>query len=287
MPPLAPRSRRRGVTLVEIVIAIFVLTVGVLSIISLFPAGYRLTKGAFNRSVAALAARDALARILAEQDDVDFPLPDETSEPLYGVDDSERVGTVRSVSSSSITCWVKGNETPSWPSLAGYYVVFTSGSASGTLCEITSGSGSSLTCGDLPNGFRTATSERGVPVRVGDHFAIIGSKSQSSACFPTGATTSVVYGRTVNHTRFVADSGAYRTIEVANEGAPDNVPWNYSYGCIVSAPSKSMKWVHRVDVFTYRGFSPNAELDDQNRPVGHHVTYVSNLADYSHALDED
>ncbi|MFC1805751.1 prepilin-type N-terminal cleavage/methylation domain-containing protein, partial [Planctomycetota bacterium] len=81
-------SRRRsaaGVTLVEVVIAIFILTVGVLGIISLFPTGYRLGQRAFDLSVAALAARDALPRIMADARllGTTFYPTESSAEPLY------------------------------------------------------------------------------------------------------------------------------------------------------------------------------------------------------------
>jgi len=41
--PLHPRGRH-GVTLIEVVISIFVLSVGIVGILSLFPTGYRLTR---------------------------------------------------------------------------------------------------------------------------------------------------------------------------------------------------------------------------------------------------
>ena len=60
-----------------------------------------------------------------------------------------------------------------------------------------------------------------------------------------------------------------------------NLPWEYSYGCVLSAPSKQIRSVYRVDVFVYRGFNDAVSLQDQNRPAGHFVTYVSELDDYT------
>ncbi|MFW6163960.1 MAG: type IV pilus modification PilV family protein, partial [Planctomycetota bacterium] len=224
------RAAAAGVTLVEVVIAIFVLTVGVLGIISLFPTGYRLGQMSFDRSVAALAARDALPRVLAElKPGGSLDYPDDDTQSLASVADEDRVGIIAEIpGQTQVRCKTHGGtRTPSYDSMDGYYLVITSGSASGKAYRITGGSGNTLTCSNAQ--FRRWNDDTGDRIRVGDHYAIIGSTN--SPCFPTS---------------FLTGSGTSRTREVAThgsrgkkrDGAP--APWEYTYGCILSAPSDSM-----------------------------------------------
>jgi len=279
-PTLLNRGDRRrcgGVTLVEVVIAIFILTVGILGIISLFPTGYKLGQRAFDRSVGALAARDALPRITAELrragGSLDYPSSTQTL--TNNIHERDRVGTiVQVVNTTSLKCKTRGGEiTPTYTGLTGgYYLVMTSGSAVGKLYRITGASSNQLTFSAAR--FRTANANEGDPIRVGDHYAIIGSKSPaSSKCFPT---------------TFLTTGGSNRTRECATHGNREpryrdagNPRWEYSYGCILSAPSKEMAKLYRVDVFVFRAFEPGMAVDKQ-RPAGHYVTYIAQLDDYTH-----
>lgn len=258
--------RRAGVTLVEVVISIFVLTVGVLSIIALFPSGYTLGQRALDRSVAALAARDAHARILALSRQTGFTYP---SGGLGNVPESDRTGVITNVMTHSLTCRVRGDVTPSWPSLGGYYFVLTSGAAAGGVYRISSSSSGTVqfaTSGSHKVTFRAGTSATaGEPVRVGDHFAIVGSSS-GTRCYPTS---------------FLSAGASNRTIEVATQGDLDETPKDYSYGCLISPPPPEARHLYRVDVFVYRNFQPAGELEEQDRPVGHFVTYVARFDDYT------
>lgn len=257
-----------GVTLMEVVIAIFVLTVGVLSIIALFPAGYRLSQQAFDRTIGALAARDARARIMAEAKRGGFSFPPYT-QTLGTVAEAQRVGSVSRVYSSQLECRVRGDEVPTWSvSLSNYYLVITSGTAAGGVYRITGTGGGRVTCSGVT--FRTSTSTTGEPVRVGDHFAIIGSTS-GTRCYPSN---------------FLSSSGSGRTIPIATEGeTKSRADWTYSYGCIISAdvnPStEGARHLHRVDVFVYQNFDDSKPVEQQpNRPVAHYVTYIPHLDDY-------
>jgi hypothetical protein len=283
------------VTLVEVVIAIFVLTVGVLSIISLFPSGYSLSQAAVDRSVAALAARDAQARILAAVRKGDVTLPDisppategvTSKEPLLryrywpdyvdGVPAEHRVGLITDVAEHQLTCKILGNLEPFvspsnqtewnryWPDFGGgeHFLVITSGSAANTVLPIQSNSGGAVTF-DSSILFRVEGETAGLPVRVGDHFAIIGNKT-GSLCYPTN---------------FVG-GGAGRTIEIATKGDPEQHPWAYSYGCIISAPTLAERHICRVDVFVYRNMQDAGTLQEQEQPAGHFVTYIHHLDDY-------
>ena len=283
------RNRRRaaGVTLVEVVIAIFVLTVGVIGIISLFPAGYKLGQQAFDRSVASLAARDALVRIMgaarsAADPDTFYPDTTSTSETLCyrKVTERERVGTVYAVNAHTLECNAGPNTGPSrWASnyVAGYYCVMTSGTATGRAYLINSSTYSSTTkrgiltfssSGTHAVTFRTVGSTTGDTVRVGDHFAIIGSKT-GRKCYPTN---------------FLSAGSSNRTAEIATHGKAlrgSGTMWEYGYGCIITPPSDEMRGIYRVDVFVYRGFDPTGTLEQQEHsPAGHFVTYLARLDDY-------
>ena len=260
-----PSSRpRAGVTLVEVVIAIFVLTVGVLSIIALFPAGYTLGQSALNRSVAALAARDAHARIVAASRHSGFSFPTGT---LASVHQSDRVGTVDGINDHSLVCKVRG-EDPSWDDdFGGCYCVITSGAAAGGVYRISSSSSDTLTfasTGSHQVTFRAGTdATAGEPVRIGDHFAIIGAPSHGD--YPS---------------TFLS-GGSGRTVDIAAQGDLDKEPKDYCYGCILSPPAPDTPRLYRVDVFVYRNFQPTGEIEDQDRPVGHFVTYITRLDDYA------
>ena len=260
-PGKLPRRRACGMTLVEVVIAIFVLSVGVLSIVALFPAGYHLSQTAVWRSVGALAARDAQARITAEvrrSGGVGLPAP--SSLPDY-----KRVGTVAKILSNTTFegCILNDpGENPSWSGLNNWYVVMTSGAASGGLYDVQSASGRNIIL--FGTKLRRGTATVGEPIRVGDHFALIGNTD-----FPTN----------------FLGTGSNRTIPIANQGDAEADPddWRYSYGCIISPSAPEAKHLNRVDIFVYDRFSDGATIGSQaSRPVGHFVTYVHSLDDYAH-----
>jgi len=250
-----------GVTLIEVVIAIFVLSVGVMGIMSLFPAGYKLTSRSLERSISALAARHALARLAGFITSSAFTPP----QPCQ-ISEAERVGTVSGVNRGSLVVRVLGDQKPSsWGSLSGFYIVMTSGTAEGHIYRISSydSDGATLTFHDNVV-FRTEVNEDGEPVRVGDTFAIIGG-SQGTACFPTG---------------FTDNTSNSRVVPVATYGHPPEgaQAWRFTYGCILSAPSREMSGTLRVDIFVYYGLTPdsNASLADANELViGHYVAYLS------------
>jgi len=297
------KSALRGVTLIEIVISIFVLSVGVIGIISLFPSGYRLSQSAIDRSVATLASQDAIAYAKSSTTALPgmgsnigykwagaawvHPTAFESDEPLFMVRENDRIGMVYSVDSTNqFTAKLCGDVTPQadwklahyWPTLTGYYVVMTSGTMVGTFYKISSSNTSGQltfysTAGDeWCASFRTYTSgggKTGDPIRVGDQFAIIGSKTGASPalnCYPTN----------------FLGSGTDRTMKVATEGGNYGIdPWLYSYGAIVSAPAPEARRVCRVDVFVYRGLDyQNSSIKiGQLKPAGWIVTYVSNFSD--------
>lgn len=286
------RSRRSGVTLVEIVIAIFILTVGVLSIFSLFPTGYQLTRSAFDSSVSALAARDAQVRIRAEfLRTSSLRFPPLTNTKLSKVPEIERTGTVVTVVSHlKIQCLpTTGDASSNWGALADHYIVFTSGACRGRLFKIT-GSGvegsppndkNFVTC--ATDTFREYNRTVGAPVSVGDHFAIIGSTNTALPgtiafrAFPRADTETKIGGIPLAHDSFTG-TGTHRTIPIAHQGKADSpADWNYSYGVLISDPSAEMEGIYRADIFIYRGFSDADTLDDQNAPVGHFTTYLSGL----------
>lgn len=267
-----PASRSCGVTLIEVVIAIFVLSVGVMGVMSLFPAGYKLTSRSLERSISALAARHALARLAGFITSSAFtpPQPSQMSEV-------ERLGTVKAVNRTNLVVRVLGDEKPSsWPSsLSGLYIVMTSGTAEGHIYRISTydSTTGTLTFHDGVQ-FRTGLGESGEPVRVGDTFAIIGG-SEGTKCFPTGFTDTASNGRVVP----VATYGYPPEGAETPEGRTDwQKTWRYTYGCILSAPSREMSGTLRVDIFVYYGLTPdsNATLAAANELViGHYVAYLS------------
>jgi len=277
------RSRRSGVTLVEIVIAMFILTIGVLSIFSLFPTGYQLTRTAFDSSVSALAARDAKVRIRAEllkSTTLKFP----ASTVFASVPEVERTGTVTAVTNAStIQCRTSTDEVPTtWGTTAlnSCYIVFTSGAVRSKLFLITASTNGSITCNSdsTVKAFRLHDSNDGSPVSVGDHFAIIGSNNSTDfSAFPRAGTKAMVGGSEKTYSLFTG-AGSYRTMPVANQGAAtDATEWLYRYGVIISKSSPEMQGMHRIDIFVYRAFDDSATLDNQDKPVGHFTTYVSGL----------
>jgi len=266
-----PASRSSGVTLIEVVIAIFVLSVGVMGIMSLFPAGYKLTSRSLERSISALAARHALARLAGFITSSAFTPP----QPCQ-ISEAERVGTVSGVNRGSLVVRVLGDEKPSsWGSLSGFYIVMTSGTAEGHVYQISSYDSETGTLSFADNvTFRTSVNEDGEPVRVGDTFAIIGG-SEGTKCYPTGFTNTASNSRVVP----VATYGYPPEGAETPEGHENwQQTWRFAYGCILSAPSREMSGTLRVDIFVYCGLTPdsNASLADANELViGHYVAYLS------------
>jgi type II secretory pathway pseudopilin PulG len=266
-PILKQASGRAGVTLIEVVIAIFVLSIGILGIMSLFPAGYRLTEKAVNRSIGALAARHALARVVGYAHKLTATSTDPAAEPLAGLNECRRVGTISKVDPNVLTCRVLTNQKPNWTSgtlSSGYYIVMTSGTADGHVYAISGNTDEAVTCNAT---FNTGTERRYEPVSVGDNFAIIGSKT-GSKCFPSS---------------FLAGSGGSdATVPVATYGDP-NLPkdqWNYCYGCVISAPPPEMRETYRLDIFTYRGTPKDlsggvTDAATNRLIIGHFVAYMS------------
>jgi len=239
-----------GVTLIEVVIAIFVLSVGVMGVMSLFPAGYKLTSRSLERSISALAARHALARLAGFITSGEFHAP-----PPCQISEAERVGTISGVNRDSLVVRVLGDEKPSsWGSLSGFYIVMTSGTAEGHIYRINTYKSDSATLTFQDNVvFRTNLNESGEPVRVGDTFAIIGvpvpsSQAGADKCFPTTFTDTASNNRVVP----VATYGYPPEGAETPEGRTDwQKTWRYTYGCILSAPSREMSGILRVDIFVY------------------------------------
>ncbi|MBM3957323.1 MAG: prepilin-type N-terminal cleavage/methylation domain-containing protein [Gemmatimonadetes bacterium] len=280
-------TRRLGVTLIEVVIAIFVLSIGILSILSLFPTGYRLTKKSVDRSIAALAARHAEARIYARINNIKPPVP--ASEPLAAVAEARRTGVITTVSSSSLTCTILGGQSPNWTeSLTDYYCVVTSGTADGHFYKITGNTANTLTFNSSIVKFNQGTETQHEPVRVGDTFAIIGIKGGYSpaptTCYPD-PFLGIATLKPITHVAKGADpeNNETRTMPVATYGAPNQNRdlWRYSYGCVLSVPFPERPGTCRLDVFIYSGFPYRADSANYPDPsvansivIGHYVTYV-------------
>jgi len=284
----AARARRRGVTLIEVVIAIFVLSIGIVGILSLFPTGYRLTRRAVERSISALAARHALARVYGRINDIKAPSMDPSTEPLAAVEEARRVGTIHAVTSNTLQCRVLGNQNPSWGNLAGYFIVMTSGVAGGHIYPIASNTGDTITVGSGVRFNVLATEREYEPVRVGDTFAIIGIKSSTLSdgdkCFPApflGGSLSAISDPTKGAD---PENNETRTMPIATYGDP-NQPrdlWRYSYGCILTCPPPERPDTCRLDVFVYTGFPYRASSANYPNPsaansqvIGHYVTYIA------------
>jgi len=267
--PLAPRPRS-GVTLIEVVIAIFVLSIGILGIMSLFPAGYSLTRKSVDRTVGALAARHAIARLAARVTKIDVPKPQD--EDLSSVSENGRVGTIAGIPvQNQLDCIGADRKVHSWGTdkLTNYYIVMTSGTAEGRVYKINSNTATTLTCDTTFNlpGIRDKE-----PVRVGDHFSIIGSKSAGATkCFPANFLTNATTG---------TQESEWHTTPVATYGNP-SLPrdqWRYSYGCILTAPSPEMQRTLRIDIFIYCGYPYRGDVGAARANsllIGHYVAYLA------------
>ncbi len=290
MRSLRPHNaRRRGVTLIEVVIAIFVLSVGILGIMSLFPTGYRLTKKSVDRSIAALAARHAEARIYARINKIKPPVA--ASEPLATVTEGRRVGVISAVAQNTLTCTILGGQSPSWTAnaLVEYYVVMTSGTADGHIYPIGGNGANTIDTKDTGTTrvrFNQGTETQYEPVRVGDTFAIIGIKSTSpTQCFPDPFLGGALTGTDPLGRPADPESNETRTMPVATYGAPGQAKdlWRYSYGCVLSVPFPERPDTCRLDIFIYSGFPYRAASGDATYPnpsaansivIGHYVAYV-------------
>ena len=193
-------------------------------------------------------------------------------------------------------CMVRGDEKPSWSDnvLNGYYLVLTSGTKSGCVYPIAPSSDGVLKANDTDpaTNFKRLTVRYGTydanpgteivrGIRAGDWFAIIGSKTGSCA---NGFPMAGFKIGSVSHIAFLNVGSSNRTIRVATHGSSPRdgaIPWEYSYGCIISPPTPEMRNTYRVDVLVYRGFNPSSTLEHQERPAGHYVTYISRLDDYA------
>ncbi len=285
MRALCLAQRRRGVTLIEVVISIFVLSMGIVGIISLFPAGYRMTRKSVERSIAALASRHALARVYGRINSIKAPVPAE--EPLITVPEARRNGVVYAVQANSLECrilgGVVGGQDPQWTQvttgLANYYMVMTSGTAEGHVYKITSNTNNTVSFANVR--FNVLATEREYePVRVGDSFTIIGVKGTGTDCYPKcflGATL------TPASTPVTPENNETRTMPVATYGdvtqPKDN--WRYSYGCIFSCPTPESKDMCRLDVIIYSGFPYRADGTNYPDPsvansqvIGRYTTYI-------------
>lgn len=286
---LAPH--RRGVTLIEVVISIFVLSMGIVSIIALFPAGYRMTRKSVERSIAALASRHALARVYGRINSIKAPVPAE--EPLMALPEARRVGIVYAVEANALECRVMGSvvtgQDPKWTmSLKDYYVVMTSGSAEGHVYLIDSNTSNKLLMNPARVRFNILATEREYePVRVGDIFAIIGVKGPTGTqCFPKyflGGTLTALVPATREAD---PENDETRTMPVATYGSAERrkQDWRYSYGCILTCPRPESNDMCRLDVFVYSGFpyragsDPGTTYDDpstaNSQVIGRYTTYI-------------
>jgi len=278
LPAFRQPARRRGVTLIEVVIAIFVLSVGIVGILSLFPTGYRLTRKAVERSIAALAARHAEARIYALLNYI--KAPSLALEPLYSVPESRRTGTIFQVNANSLVCRVLGDQSPTWTvSLTNYYCVMTSGAAEGHLYKITG-----VTNNDTLNftaRFNQANERQYEQVRVGDTFALIGMTDPTATkCYPANFLGGALPGISVPEKGADPEKNETRAMPVATYGdAGQNKDlWRYSYGCVLTCPTPERPDMCRLDIFVYSGFPYRASYADPSAVnsivVGRHVAQI-------------
>lgn len=280
--PISPPARCRGVTLIEVVISIFVLSIGIMGIMALFPTGYRLARTSVERSVGALAARHAQARLYGRINLIKAPSTNTATEPLAGLSEVYRVGTIRAITGiNQVQCQVMGNQDPNWTvSLTDYYMVLTSGSAVGRCYRITASGSDTLTCGLTRFNYNPGETQY-EPVRAGDHFAIIGNKTGTKS-YPTAFLGALSGTDPLDHPAD-PENNETRTMPVATYGDPDKPKdqWRYSYGCIFSAPTPEMRDTVRVDIFVYSGFPYRAPAGEysidkvSSLAIGHFVAYMS------------
>lgn len=172
-PPPGFRRQSSGVTLVEIILAIFILSVGILSVASLFPVGIRCARGVTDNTQATLTAESALSALQSymsyytSSGAIEYP-SDGVNNPV-SVMTTRTTDTTLSTPSTQLTCEDLEGNAP-WGSLpsdhwSGYFAVLRSGSMQGKWFRI-SGSGSDYLTVDVTSDDNGRTISAGTPLYI-------------------------------------------------------------------------------------------------------------------------
>ncbi len=192
-----------GVTLIEITIALFIMAIGILVILSLFPQGLYTTRSVVETTTAATVARGALSAILA--DTLDGDLDDTGADgdlrwatgydggagdgwwPPAPPQDVSFTGTIRGEQINGNDCEVRVSNIGEWDTtghtknITEYFLLITSGEAKGRVYAISSFSKNPYTDGDtsddtvvVPGDADHTVSLAADGVAAGDSFELIG-----------------------------------------------------------------------------------------------------------------
>ena len=173
----------RGVTLTEICVAIMIMSVGLASILALFPRALNSTKELIETSAASSVARSAMAQII--NDALDGQIGDVVDEGVewaggHGADGAwpaailtsgeVYTGTVQALGASSLTVSDIGG-VGTWGTIGSHFLLMRSGRARGTVFPIT---GSSIVAGNDSITIGADPDAAPHSIKLGDEFEIIG-----------------------------------------------------------------------------------------------------------------
>ncbi len=257
------RCDRRGLTLVEITIALLLLSIGLVSILALFPKALYSTQRVMEISTASGVARSAFAEILA--DAIDGNIDDSGSDsdlkwhadhngdngsdaygwwPEPSPDDLRFGQSIKTLSANgdpdktdirveNIGNWQSDDSSPGWRNnIKNYFLLMTSGRGRGKLCEI---SGLNLNVSSSTDEVITVPAKLSdlihQGVRVGDSFQIVGPgcvmPSTAAVAMDDASSTAMYSWLAVfceNGSRSLIDSGTASSV-VGNWLTDDDKAW--------------------------------------------------------------
>lgn len=273
------RGGESGFTLIEILMAVFILVIGILGIVSLFPVGLDASRRVYETSAASITARSALMYLQLECEspgsDASWVFPTTYHENEDAA--IRRVNPVGVIESDpdAVTGWqwlkcqtlyegrASPGRDPGWGDTAwnNHVLIMLSGNAEGKVYQITDTDDDEdggapttnydlLKCDDSVN-----FGQEPYNVVAGDVFTIIGNNSHAADPLrPTGPVCTVPAD--------FFDSGTTY---------PGCASAEYTYACILSGWRNGLPGLARVDVLVFRHFVAGARPEAvENRPAVQH-----------------
>jgi hypothetical protein len=302
------RGRRgeRGVTMLELSFAIFVLLFGVMGIISMYPSAIDMANRSLDISDGAMVAKYAKYEMLLNRSKIDWPPRSEATDPSN--DAPRREGRISEVNlTTQVTCLSLDGANPSFPTgpapkatfscMSGvtdlwashpswpYYLLITSGKAKGRIYPITTTLGSgrvnTTTDGKIINMGADGVIRGDTYRIIGSGYSMINDNTYSST-FPrrygrggVGAAGDPLAGHS---STTIASNHAVRDVFRTGDYDPKNDPLSvpYCYAAVISPPDQGAGGACRVDFFCYLAsrYKGTDAVYKNPKPFAWHVSHI-------------
>ena len=299
------RTALRGVTLLELSFAIFVLLFGMLGVLSMYPAALKLAYRGIDASDGAMLAKHAKYNLWLRKDTIIWPPKTEaeggdlSKDSAYDERDGRVTGLIGTkdkkhgieyVRADGIrrtfpTHYGANHHKTEWSlrPAAPYYVLMTSGRAKGRIYPVVEMKGEATEIICKGNPFSASELYMDIDgVAEGDYFRIIGSGHSQYRQYGEGGTFYSVYpsrftvGGSSRNEVIVDLKGLVKGVDPSTGTIIEKTKLVYSYGVVISPPEKGSGGACRIDVFCYRNdsFDESRHISENPRPFAWHVSHV-------------